>query len=211
MPGDAARAGDAPDRGLGGGRRAPGDESRGRDLAEPRLRHTQGDVVPVTVTYLEMLAPPTEPAPPAPPGVSVEHALAPSVERYRQLYDAVGHDWYWVDRTRVADAALKELLEDPRVEVHLLRVDGQDAGFAELDRSEPGEVRLMYFGLLPAFIGRGLGRWFLRWAVDRAWSLGPRRVWLDTCTLDHPRALENYLQAGFRRFGERVKEVTIPW
>ncbi len=205
MPGDDVRAGDAADRG------APGDDGRSGDGGDYRLRHTQGDVVPVTVTYLEMLAPPAEPAPPAPPGVAVEHLVAPSVARYRQLYDAVGHDWYWMDRTHVADAALREMLEDPRVEVHVLRVDGREAGFAELDRSEPGEVRLMYFGLMPGFIGRGLGRWFLRWAVARAWSHAPRRVWVDTCTLDHPRALGNYQAVGFRPFGERVKEVTIPW
>lgn len=174
-------------------------------------RPRTGDVVQVTVTYLEMLEPPARPPEPAPPGVEVQHLVAPSVEEYLQLYDLVGHDWYWVDRHRVSAAALKELLEDPRVEVHVLHVDGRQAGFAELDRSEPGEVRLMYFGLAPGFIGRGLGRWFLAWAVARAWSLSPGRVWVDTCTLDHPRALGNYERAGFQRFGERVKQVTIPW
>ncbi len=205
MPGDVGSAGAPADRS------APAPAGRAGGEGEHRLRHRRGDVVQVTVTYLEMLAPPAEPAPPAPPGAAVEHLVAPSVPRYRQLYDAVGHDWYWVDRTRVPDAALHELLEDPRVEVHLLRVDGREAGFAELDRSEPGEVRLMYFGLMPGFIGRGLGPWFLRWAVARAWSYAPRRVWVDTCTLDHPRALPNYLGVGFRRFGERVKQVEIPW
>ncbi len=188
-----------------------GDVVRAGDAGDDRLRHAAGDVVQVTVSYLEMLAPPAEPPPAAPPGVTVEHLVAPGVQRYRQLYDAVGHDWYWVDRQRVPEAALRELLEDPRVEVHVLRVDGREAGFAELDRSEPGEVRLMYFGLMPGFTGRGLGRWFLRWAVARAWSHAPRRVWVDTCTLDPPRALPNYLAVGFRRFGERVKQFEIPW
>ena len=188
-----------------------GDAARSVDPGDRRRRHVAGDVVPVTVTYLEMLRPPPEPVPPAPAGASVEHLVAPSVERYRGLYHAVGHDWYLVDRARMSDAALRELLEDPRVEVHVLQVDGQEAGYAELDRSEPGEVRLMYFGLRPGFIGRGLGRWFLRWALARAWSHAPRRVWVDTCTLDHPRALGNYEAAGFRRCGERVKEFIIPW
>ncbi len=188
-----------------------GDAARAGDAGDSRFRHARGDVVQVTVTYLEMRAPPAEAAPPAPPGVTVEHLVAPSVARYRQLYDAVGHEWYWVDRTGVSDASLRELLEDPRVEVHLLRVGEREAGFAELDRSEPGEVRLMYFGLTPAFIGRGLGRWFLRWTVERAWSFAPGRVWVDTCTLDHPRALANYEAAGFRPFGQRTKEFVIPW
>lgn len=208
MTGDVVRAGDAGDRRP---RHAPGDAAPAGDGGDSRFRHAAGDVVEVTVNYLEMLAPPAERVPPAPPGVSVEHLVAPSVERYLQLYDAVGHNWYWVDRQRMPTAALRELLEDPRVEVHVLRVDGQEAGLAELDRSEPGELRLMYFGLLPGFIGRGLGRWFLRWAVARAWTHAPRRVWVDTCTLDHPRALGNYEAAGFRRFGERVKQFEIPW
>ena len=107
---------------------------------------------------------------------------------------------------------LRLILDEPALgKLFVLRVDGQEAGYAELDRSEPGEVRLMYFGLMPGFIGRGLGRWFLRWAVARAWSYAPGRVWVDTCTLDHPRALGNYEAAGFRRYGERVKEFEIPW
>ena len=191
--GDASRPGNLGNRGARGARAAP------------------GDVVQVTVTYLEMLEAPAEPAPLARPGVSVENVVAPTVEWYRRLYDAVGHDWYWADRTRMSDAALAELLEDPRVEINVLHVDGEEAGFAELDRSEPGEVRLMYFGLVPGYIGRGLGTWFLRWAVERAWSHAPRRVWVDTCTLDHPRALGNYEAVGFRAFGSRVKEFVIPW
>ncbi len=175
------------------------------------MTHAPGDVVEVTVTYLEMLRPPTDPLPAAPPGVEVRHLVAPSPEEYLRLYDLVGHDWYWVDRHRMPAAALRELLEDPRVEVHVLYVDGQEAGYAELDRAEPGEVRLMYFGLAPGFIGRGLGRWFLAWAVRRAWSHEPRRVWVDTCTLDHPRALRTYEAAGFKNFGGLSREFTIPW
>ena len=189
----------------------PGDVARTDSGGDAGRRYRAGDVVEVTVTYLEMLEPPTAPVPPPPPGVEVRHVRAPSVEYYRHLYDMVGHTWYWADRLDVSDAALRELLEDPRVEVHVLIVDGREAGYAELDRAEPGEVRLMYFGLAPGFIGRGLGRWFLAWAVARAWSLGPKRVWVDTCTLDHPRALPGYEAAGFRRFGTMVKEVTIPW
>ncbi|HEX9108062.1 MAG TPA: GNAT family N-acetyltransferase [Longimicrobiales bacterium] len=205
----------AGDEGVAGARAdagtRPGDVASAGDGGGAGRRYRAGDVVEVTVTYLQMLRPPETPLPPPPQGVEVRHVRAPSVEYYRRLYHLVGHDWYWEDRLALSDAALRELLEDPRVEVHVLYVDGREAGYAELDRSEPGEVRLMYFGLAPGFIGRGLGRWFLAWAVERAWSLSPGRVWVDTCTLDHPRALGNYERAGFHRFGERAKQVTIPW
>jgi GNAT superfamily N-acetyltransferase len=65
-----------------------------------------------------------------------------------------------------------------------------------------GEVELVQFGLTPEFIGQGLGKFFLQWAIDRAWGYGPRRLWLHTCTLDHPAALPNYLKAGFRIYKE---------
>jgi GNAT superfamily N-acetyltransferase len=148
---------------------------------------------------------PGDVGPPAAPGVAATPAVGSG--------EATGtrHEWHWVDRKRLPDAALAELLEDPRVEVHVLEADGEVAGFAELDRSEPGEVRLMYFGLAPGYIGRGLGRWFLAWVVGRAWSHAPARVWVDTCTLDHPRALPNYEAAGFRRYGTLKKRFEIPW
>lgn len=55
---------------------------------------------------------------------------------------------------------------------------------------------------MPEFIGQGLGKFFLRWAIERAWGYAPRRLWLHTCSLDHPAALPNYLKAGFAVFKE---------
>jgi GNAT superfamily N-acetyltransferase len=63
-----------------------------------------------------------------------------------------------------------------------------------------------HFGLMPEFIGQGLGRYFLRWAIGRAWSYGPRRFWLHTDTKDHPAALPNYLKAGFDIYKEEVQD-----
>jgi GNAT superfamily N-acetyltransferase len=118
----------------------------------------------------------------------------------------VGRDYDWTTRSKLSDAELAALLNDPRLEVHVLTADGAPAGFAELDRREEGEVELVQFGLLPEFIGQGLGRYFLQWAIDRAWGYGPRRFWLHTDTKDHPAALPNYLKAGFAVFKEEVKD-----
>ena len=89
-------------------------------------------------------------------------------------------------------------------------VDGQPAGYSELDRREPGQIELAYFGLFPQFIGQGLGKYFLGWTLDRAWSYGPDRVWLHTCDLDHPAALPNYQQAGFVVFDEQMIQQVVP-
>jgi GNAT superfamily N-acetyltransferase len=127
----------------------------------------------------------------------VIHARKPTVAYYRFLYDGVGKEYHWHSRGRLTDAQLAAILGDPLNEVHVLHADGTPAGFVEFDRRVADEVEIVQFGLLPEFIGQGLGKWFLRWAIDRAWGYGPHRLWLHTCTLDHPAALPNYLKAGF--------------
>jgi GNAT superfamily N-acetyltransferase len=160
----------------------------------------------VKVTYLEMLAQPQRVVPPPREGLGVVHAKKPSVAYYRFLYDAVGRDYDWTSRKKLSDSELATLLSDPRLEVHALTADGVPAGFAELDRRIEGEIELVQFGLMPEFIGQGLGRYFLHWTIAKAWSYNPRRFWLHTCTKDHAAALPNYLKAGFMVYREEVKD-----
>jgi GNAT superfamily N-acetyltransferase len=166
----------------------------------------------VTTFYLQMFARPERIVPPPREGLVVILAKKPTVAYYRFLYDAVGRDYNWTSRKKLSDADLAALLADPRLEVHALMVEGVPAGFAELDRRIEGEMELVQFGLVPEFIGQGLGRYFLQWAIDKAWSYHPQRFWLHTCTKDHPAALPNYLKAGFTIYKEETKEqVAIIW
>jgi len=160
----------------------------------------------VKITYLQMFAPPQRVVPAPQGGLAVIHARKLSVAYYRFLYDAVGRDYDWTSRKKLSDAELAALLNDPRLEVHVLMADGVPAGFAELDRRTEGEIELVQFGLLPQFIGQGLGRYFLQWTIEKAWSYQPRRMWLHTCTKDHPAALPNYLKAGFTVYKEEGTE-----
>lgn len=154
-----------------------------------------------------MLAPPQQAVPPLRDGLAIVHAQQPTVAYYRFLYDAVGKDYDWTSRKRLSDAALAAILNDPLDEVHVLMSDGVPSGFAELNRRIQGEIELVQFGLLPQLIGQGLGKLFLQWTIDKAWSCQPRRFWLHTCTKDHPAALPNYLKAGFTIYKEEVKAV----
>src|ERR1043166_3443494 len=154
-------------------------------------------MIDVTVYYLEMRAPSHRCVPAPRAGLTVVHVEAPTVPYYRSLYDAVGKEFHWLSRRKMSDDALAATLGDPRNEMHVLHVDGTPAGFAELDRRQPEDIELVQFGLIRQFIGQGLGKWFLQWTIDKAWSFGPRRFWLHTCTLDHPHALPNYTKAGF--------------
>ena len=117
---------------------------------------------------------------------------------YRYLYREVGRPWHWIDRLPWSDEHIRAHVASPGIEIWLLTHDTVPAGFAELERATDGSVEIVYFGLLPDFIGRRAGRPFLEAIVGRAWDGGTTRVWLHTCTLDHPRALTNYLAGGFR-------------
>ena len=160
----------------------------------------------IKTTYLQMFALPQRLVPPPRDGITVIHAKKPTIAYYRFLYDAVGRDYEWTSRKKLSDAALAAVIHDPRDEVHVLFVDGVPAGFAELDRREESEIELVQFGLMPEFIGQGLGRYFLQWAIDQAWRYSPKRFWLHTCTKDHPAALPNYLKAGFSIYKEEIKD-----
>ena len=108
------------------------------------------------------------------------------------------------------DEQLQAILTDDRVEIFVLQVADQSAGYAELDRRLENEIELAYFGLFPSFIGQRLGHCFLNWTLRTAWSHSPDRVWVHTCDLDHPAALPNYLKAGFRIYDERLVDQFVP-
>lgn len=136
--------------------------------------------------------------------MAIAKLAAPTVEYYRFLYNSVGRDFDWVDRDIMTDDRLTAIIHDRRVEIFELQVDGKSAGFAELDRRQPPDIEIAYFGLFPENTGIGLGRYFLSWTLQRAWSYQPKRVWVPTCDLDHPAALPNYLQAGFEIYDEKI-------
>lgn len=131
-----------------------------------------------------------------------------TVAEYRRLYREVGAAWHWHDRERWSDATLAAHLMQRAVHVWIARVGRRIAGFFELHEDADGGVEIAYFGLTPPFLGHGLGGVLLTQAVEEAWRLGARRVWLHTCTLDSPNALPNYLARGFRL--EREEEYDAP-
>ena len=187
---------------------------------EPRLvmskRLQPTPVVPgpleTHVTRLEMLKRPTRPTVPAPAGrkVSLQKLEAPTVSFYRWLNDTVGRPWTWIAVRGWSDEKLASVLADDAEEIYLLSVGGVPAGFCHLSRAKPGETAIMYFGLMPEFIGGGLGWYFINAMVDIAWLGDVQRVWLNTCDLDHPRALGNYQKAGFAPFGQFTEILPDP-
>lgn len=131
------------------------------------------------------------------------------VADYRRLYRDVGAEWFWHDRLEWSDAELEAHLASPAVAVWELLVAGRSAGYFELQRHDDGSVEIVYFGLMPALIGRGLGGMMLTRAVREAFAMGASRVWLHTCTLDSPNALPSYAARGFRPYRTQRLEVEL--
>jgi GNAT superfamily N-acetyltransferase len=164
--------------------------------------------IQVRRTFLEMRSPAgLEPAvtPSPQPEVSPLQPCSPAMFRY--LYREVGRAFRWTDRLSWTDEQIAGHLADSSTSIWLLSWKEAPAGYFELRAHDDRSVEIAYFGLLPDFIGRGWGGYLLTRAAGAAWDLGPSRIWLHTCTLDHPAALPNYLKRGFRPFREETYEV----
>lgn len=164
----------------------------------------------VTRTYLEMAARHQLVAATSPdPRARVERVGGCPASLYRYLYAEVGRDYHWVDRLGWSDERIREHLASPDVGLSVLYVTGSPAGYFELERHEDGSTEIAYFGLLPEFRRRGLGKYLLTVAVEQAWGRGATRVWLHTCSLDDPAAVPNYTARGFRPFKQETYWIEV--
>jgi GNAT superfamily N-acetyltransferase len=167
--------------------------------------------VQVVRTYLEMLSPEElRPARAPTDSPRLEQVESCPISFFRYLYTEVGRSYHWTDRLRWSDPQVRAHLDSPEVLLWVLSWRGAPAGYFELRRHQDRSVEVAYFGLLPEFVGRGWGGYLLTLAAQRAWALGPERVWLHTCTMDHPAALPNYRKRGFRPVREEVYTVEVP-
>lgn len=166
--------------------------------------------VAAVATFLEMRAP----VPPRGildlPGLALRRAAAPDIAAYRDLFRRVGADWLWNSRLRLDDARLAGILTDPAVELHLPERDGEAVGILELDRRDMPSVELAFFGLVPEATGSGVGRWLMDRAIELAFRPGVERLWLHTCTIDHPAALGFYLRSGFVPYARKIEMFPDP-
>ena len=152
------------------------------------------------VTYLETRTPPPAPSDPAlPAGLSIRHVADPALAWYRDLYRRIGERWLWFSRAVMPDAGLAAILADPASEILALERGSDSLGLAELRRT-PGEVEIVMFGVVPEMTGTGAARLLMNAALRQAWRPEIHRVWLHTCSFDHPAAVPFYSRSGFRAF-----------
>ena len=142
--------------------------------------------------------------------LNIEQVKQPTPEFIRFLYTAVGGDWHWTDRLPWSYQQWQEWIDRPEFQTWVAYVSGSPVGYFELESQPGGNVEITFFGLLPSYIGRGLGGHLLTIAVEKAWQMGAYRVWLHTCSLDHPGALANYRARGFQVYHEETGSYEVP-
>ena len=162
------------------------------------------------VTSLEMRERPEARALPASP-FRLERRIEPATAAYRDLFRRVGAPWLWFSRLAMSDAELEAIIRDPRVEIYA-PLDPADAevGIVELDFRQPRECEIAFFGLVPELAGKGHGDWLMAQTLALGWRGDVQRIWVHTCTLDHPRALDFYRRNGFVPFARAVESFADP-
>jgi len=162
------------------------------------------------VTSLEMRQRPKPRPLPASP-LRLVRWTAPSGTAYRTLFRRIGAPWLWFSRLILDDAGLDAIIRDPGVAIHaVLDRGGIEIGMLELDFRVPGECEIGFFGFVPELTGKGHGDWLMAQAFALGWQPGVERMWVHTCTLDHPRALAFYQRQGFIPFARAVETFADP-
>lgn len=164
--------------------------------------------IAAVVTHLEMRQRPALAA--ASGAIRLRRVAEPEPGWYRQLYGDIGLDWLWFSRLLMSDEALSAVIRHPSVEVFAADGETPALGIVELDRRDPADVEISFFGLKREAVGRGLGGAMMTEALRQAWQAGTQRVWLHTCTLDHPGALGFYRRMGFSPFARAIEVIDDP-
>ncbi len=153
----------------------------------------------VTTYYLEMKSESELIEKPDSRGVNIVEVQIDDFQFNKFLYQYIGGPWQWTDKLDIPDSQWKEYVNDPNLRTWVAYYKGAIAGYFELYAKDSGDTEIAYFGLAESFIGRGFGGFLLSQAITCGWRIrSTKRIWLHTCTLDHPSALKNYQARGLK-------------
>jgi len=139
-------------------------------------------------------------------GLEIRECVVKQPRFNRFLYEYVGGDWRWTDRLVWTAEQWRDYAAADNLRTFVACKQGSIAGYYELQLQEGGSVEIRIFGITPEFIGQGCGRRLLDNAIESAFAWGAQRVWVHTCSRDHPNALNNYLKSGFKVFKVEEKD-----
>ena len=162
------------------------------------------------VTHLQMFERPPARAERSEASWTLRKVNDPDTDWYRALFRRVGENWLWFSRLQMDDDELRAVLDTPFCETYAFEAQGREEGLVELDFGAEAECELSYFGLTPPLVGQGAGRWMMNRVLEIAWSHPIRRLWVHTCSLDHPGALDFYIRSGFAPFRRQIEVADDP-
>jgi len=167
----------------------------------------------VTTYYLEMFDPAELRFKACPdPALRIEECRVKQFSYNRFLYQLVGESWQWTERLQWTEEQWRHYAESENLRTWVGYLGGSPAGYYELQKQADDNIEITNFGLAEPFIGRGLGGHLLSHAIRSAWEWGAKRVWVHTCTLDHPNALANYRARGMKLYKSvNSKKPTTSW
>jgi ribosomal protein S18 acetylase RimI-like enzyme len=155
---------------------------------------------------LEMRQPPNRHLKPWPNDLHLEAITAQNLAAYREVFRTVGQDFLWFSRLLMEDEKLLAILSNPNTHSFTLKRGATTIGILELSFRDLPDCELSFFGLIALEIGTGLGQVLIDEAIRRSFEKPISRLWLSTCSLDHPRALSFYQKAGFKPYA-RILEI----
>lgn len=157
-------------------------------------------------TFLEMTAKPPLRATCARNDLSLFEMRQPDVARYQAIFKAVGEDWLWFSRLTMSEETLAKTIATPEYEIFVMMCGKRDAGLLELHRLPDATVQLAYFGLAAEVTGTGAGRYLMNEAIKLAFDrYKAERLFVHTCTMDSPGALDFYLRSGFKPYKRAIE------
>lgn len=165
----------------------------------------------VSTYYLEMKAASSLRSKEDPVGLEIHECEIKQFQFNKFLYQFIGKTWEWTDNLSWSDEQWKAYAENDNLRTWVAYFKDSPAGYYELQQQDGGDVEIAYFGLATPFIGKGLGGYLLSEAVKAGWEWdGTRRIWVHTCSLDHPSALHNYKARGFEVYRVETAELPLP-
>lgn len=172
-------------------------------------RVAPGEIATIVTTLEMRRRPPARPLSDSP--LRLVRWARPQPDSYRALFTRVGAPWLWYSRLALDDAALHAVIDRPGTQVHAV-IDraGIEVGLLEFTHAAPDWCALDYFGLVPELAGKGHGRWLMNLALAMMWRPGVTLVRVNTCTLDHPSALNFYRAQGFEAVMRTIETFPDP-
>ena len=117
------------------------------------------------------------------------------------FYKNIGKNCEWTDRLIWSDQNWINYISKKNLFTYVLKNKDEIAGYFELlVYQNTKESEIAYLGILEEYFGKKLGGYLLSEAIKVSFSLGSKRLWVHTSSLDHKNALKNYLSRGMKVF-----------